>query len=65
MNNDEQIKHIDSKFEKLDRDIRIIHELLMSRMRVAYVLLEESECVKTLQIMQIQESSEGLVIRVK
>lgn len=65
MNNDQQITHLDCRLDIIEGQNRRLMEMIYAKLQVKSVLLEETGGVKVLQIMQIQESSEGIVIRVK
>jgi uncharacterized protein (DUF1919 family) len=65
MNNDEQITHIMNRFDKLEHQNKVILDNLFIRLKVREVIQEAKHGSDVLQIISIQETADGVVIRVR
>ena len=65
MNNDEQMIHIMNRFDKIEHQNKIILDNLFIRLKVREVIQEAKHGSDVLQITSIQETENGVVIRVK
>lgn len=66
MNNDQQIDHINSRFDTLEHQNKVILDNLFIKLKVYKVLQESSlGAIRELNVIGIMETAEGVVIRVR